>query len=204
MKSALYDMLSTYLAGAWGVSVYLEKLSEILPVVERLISNNSFEDALDFAALFLEITTADSRSQNNHEHFLQTRNARYVRSSKNAPLFRALWYYLITAYYKWRPAPEEGKPNRQRAVLNKTLAAKSVFNAHTEKIKEILDAQGHNHSKDSEYSSEFETIFEAFVKKIKDNPELREKFSYIPEKRAPRSQASRQRSRQSALKKHTK
>lgn len=204
LKPALYDILSQHLAGEWGTSLYLEKLSKILPVVERLISNNCFEDASDFAALVLEISTTVSQHRNDYEHYRQTLNARSARSSKNELLFHFLGDYLLDAYYKWRPPQEEGKPNRKRALLNKNLAAKSIFKEHTEKIKEIFEAQGYNYSTVSEYSSEFVKLFDAFIEKIKTNPKVCEVLGYVQEKRAPRSQVSKQRSRLAALKNRTK
>lgn len=199
-KSALFDILSRHLAGAWGVSVYLEKLNEILPALERLISNHSFGDALDFASLFFEINTKTNRAQNDREHFLQTRNARYSRSAKKEPLIKALLNYLNTAFFKWRPLPEEGKPQYQRSKINKTTAAARVFKEHKDEIKEIFESQGCNCSDDSEYSSEFVKLFVFFVDKIKENFELRDKYGYMPEKRASRSQVSKQKSRFAALK----
>ena len=180
------------------------QIQAISSAKEHLVAKGCFEDASILVLFFCKlIKSSDTESQKRKDK-AKTKSANEARSSweKNRILIKSLWDCLVEVEYKLHP-PQQ--PQRKRSMLNENLAVTRVFNANKAKIMTVLCegydekrmSEGKKHAEALKAQKKFGAIFKTFTEKTLDLLGMTVS-GYTPEKRAPRSDASKKKSRSGA------
>jgi len=203
-KIVLYQLLGDYFASV-ECSIRFEKLQMLLPIVEKMQTAGVLDEAFEFADFLIKEKTMNLNEMDEAKARQQTANATASRRAyKNwKPIIKALWEYIVEVENKWHPVVPQDTPKAQRSASHSQKnSIKSVFKEHKEKIVAILQNLNLNGMEpEGAFARAFIVWTETCYERMPDHKTIN---GYSQEKRAPRSEASKERSRQGALRKQIK
>lgn len=180
-----------------GTEHTTEALKTLLPSFEKLKNAGLLEEAMDLSLFFWELANMRNKESNAFDDNMQTMEAREKHRNvyRLLPLVKVLKCYLKKVEDLWHPIKENGEEDKRYSHKGKELAIKSIYDKFKSEILEILEKNGEKSDFLKTFSKCFDTYIDIYKSCTRATPN-----GNIPRKRKPRSEASKEKSKQSALK----
>ena len=187
----------------------LARIQKALPTFEKLYDAGLLNDTMGLLELFLEHQSQRIEKEIEQEkvrkYHEQTANASKSHSKyneKTTHLLLALEIYLDEVEDEWHPrVNDDGQKIIRNAKTNKENAKKIVFKKHQTKIEEILRERQCQIDFFKAFSNAFDTFTDWYCENTENHVT---RNGYPREKRAGRSEESKEKTRRTILEKQKK
>lgn len=181
-----------------GTDYTTKALKNLLPSFEKIKNARLLEEAMDLSLFFWELANMRNKESNAFDDNMQTEEARVKHSNlyRLMPLVKVLECYLKKVEDLWHPIKENGEEDKCYPHKGKKFAIKSIYDKFKSEILVILEKNGEK----SDFLKTFSKCFDTYIDICKSYTGATPNGN-IPRRRKPRSEASKEKSRQSALKK---